>query len=234
MHHLHKKKQRLYTLFVVCTAVTSFLTIFLVMFIATNWAAFKNEVTYAYSSAFTQPLSNPKQTNPSMPSQPIHIQEPAHIVISKIHVDAPIQWNIAADKIIDALSHGVAHLDGSAKLGETGNVVIFGHSSDYIWKNNPYAAVFSLLPKLRVGDTIDIKENGQVFTYTVANTEIVNPNQIEVTYQTTSPVLTLITCYPIGTSQQRLVIQAKLTSPTMTKQLPKAPASKTLPVIQFR
>ncbi len=128
----------------------------------------------------------------------------------------------------------MAHLAGSARLGQIGNVFITGHSSDYVWKHNPYSAAFALLPKLKSGDIITIRENGKAYVYKVAQTQIVNPNQVEVTKPTTSAVLTLMTCYPVGTTRQRFIVQASLVSspekPVPADQL----ETYTVPEIKFR
>jgi len=51
------------------------------------------------------------------------------------------------------------------------------------------------------------------FTYRVAGTRIVNPQDLWVLDPTKEPTLTLITCYPfryIGSAPQRFVVSAQL------------------------
>lgn len=205
-----KKRQRLYAIFIALVGMVTFVTIFLGVLVYSQWPAIQNEIAYALN----KPKPTPTTTASPEPT-PTPINEPAHVIIEKIGVDAPLQWDVAAPDTLEALNHGVAHLAGTAKPGEIGNTFITGHSSDFTWKQNPYAAVFSLLPKLVPGDVIKVRENGYEFTYTVTHTRIVNPDQVEVANQTNTPILTLMTCWPIGSTKQRFIIHANLTkSPT--------------------
>lgn len=227
-----KKKQQLYRLLVSLVGLCVFLGVLIGVLLYANWPAVKNELTYAFNKPVIE--TSPTPTATVLPT-PIAIKEPAHIVISKIGVDVAVQWDVDAADTIPALDYGVAHLKGSARLGQVGNVFITGHSSDYAWKKNPFAAVFSLLPKLVPGDTITVRENGQAFVYRVTSTRIVKPTQVEVANATSTPVLTLMTCYPIGTTRDRYIVQADLISSPQTVQ-PTAQNNSTqsVPVINFR
>jgi LPXTG-site transpeptidase (sortase) family protein len=231
---MKRNKERLQNIFIAIEGLVIFTILFLSIMIFANWDAVANEVRYT-TTAKTIPTPTPSSTpTVATPPTPAPIDEPAHIIIDKIKVDSPIQWNIPVDATVDALNHGVAHLDGSANLGEIGNLFLTGHSSDYYWKKNPYAAIFSLLPKLAIGDTFMIRENGSEYIYRVNETKIVNPNQVEVAAPTTNSIATLMTCYPIGSTRQRFIVRADLISnPALTDK--KAPSStQTLPEIRFR
>lgn len=235
----HKKQHHLYLWFFTALGLAVFTALFLIVFIVSNWGAFKNEVAFALKpkqqkspavvvvSPSPNPIASPTPT-------PEPIIEPAHIVIDKIGVDTPISWDVAAEETLDYLDKGVAHLKGSARPWETGNTFITGHSSDFVWKRNPYAAVFSLVPKLVKDDTIRIHENGKTYTYKVVETKIVNPDQVEVANQTATPVLTLMTCWPVGTTQQRFIVHAALVSAPDPTQPGKQVKSTHLPEIKFR
>ncbi len=231
------KKQKLkqaYALFYASLGLTVFTAIFLAVFIFTNWQAVRNEVGYT-AKPQTQPIVivSPSPTAEVTPT-PAPIVETAHVIIEKIGVDVPISWDVAPEETVDYLDNGVAHMKGTAHLGEEGNLFITGHSSDYVWKRNPYAAVFSLLPKLEIGDIIRIRENGKVYVYKVAQTQIVNPDQVDVINQTTTPVVTLMTCYPVGTTKERYVVQAALVSAPDPINPAKQVQSTHLPEIKFR
>ncbi len=228
-----RKKQRLHNVFIMVYGLVIFVGLFLAVIVYANWNAVTNEVAYAVLPHESPSLPLPTPT-PTLVPTPKPIVEPAHIVIEKINVDVPVQWDIPADKTIDALNSGVAHLQGTARLGEIGNLFITGHSSDYSWKKNPYAAAFSLVPKLIPGDIITIHENGKSYVYKVATTKIVKPTAVEVANPTTTPTLTLLTCYPVGTTKERFIVHASLISS------PDKPIDKTkyqdftVPPIQFR
>lgn len=222
-------------IYILLEGMVIFTILFIALVVVTNWSAVSNEVAYAVKPKPEETVIITNSEPTVVPVPPTPIDEPAHITIEKIRVDAPIQWNIPPEKTVEALNKGVAHLAGSARPGQIGNIFITGHSSDYIWKRNPYAAVFSLLPKLQIGDAISIHENGKAYIYRVAETKIVNPDEVQVANQTTTPVLTLMTCYPVGTTKQRFVVHATLVS-SPEKPVPASDLTGnfTVPEIKFR
>ncbi len=136
-----------------------------------------------------------------------------YILISKLGVEAPIVPNVStANKVeyMKALENGVAHAKGTALPGEDGNTFLFAHSSLNFWKLGKYATVFNLLNKLENGDTIIIVKDGKPYLYQVYSKEIVkgwNTEPFDIEYS--EPTLTMVTCYPPGSTVNRLVIKAK-------------------------
>lgn len=135
------------------------------------------------------------------------------VLIPKIGANARIIANVDAanDKeYLAALQQGVAHAKGTAFPGEGGHIFLFAHSTDYIWNVGSYNAVFYLLYKLDVNDEIDVFYKGQRYTYHVVGKTIVDPSQVQyLTRKTDAEFLTLQTCWPPGTSLQRLLVFAK-------------------------
>lgn len=160
------------------------------------------------------------------------------LIIPKIGVHAPIifatsdaEWAIQLD-----LRQGTVHYDHTANPGQNGNSVIFGHSSGLLWAPGNYKFVFTLLNKVTTGDTIILDYNGTRYIYRVSSTHVVPPTDMSILSPTSTPVLTLVTCTPVGTSQNRLVVRAYQVSPvppayptpTTTSQTPITSAT-TLP-----
>ncbi len=226
-----RKRDRLHNIFIIVQGLCIFTGLLLLIVAYANWSAFQSELNYSLKKA--TPSASPTPNVPPS-ATPIPIVEAPHLLIDTIGLDVPISWDVPAELTTDYLNKGVAHLAGSAHLGEVGNLFITGHSSDYVWKHNPYAATFALLPKLKENDTITIRENGQVYTYKVNQTRIVNPDQVEVANQTTTPVLTLMTCYPIGTTRQRFIVHASLVSSPNKVNAAATKPDYTLPEIKFR
>lgn len=138
------------------------------------------------------------------------------LLIAKIKVKAPVIYNdklATEDEFQLALRDGVLHFPQTGRPGQRGNNVIIGHSSGSLWRPGNYKFVFSLLGKLEVKDTIQIDYEGIRYTYEVSAKEIVEPDQVSVLAGSNDYRLTLITCYPVGTNKQRLVITAKQISP---------------------
>ncbi len=69
---------------------------------------------------------------------------------------------------------------------------------------------FFNLDKVKVGDKIEVVQNDNQFTYIVTETKVVEKNDISVLQDYSDYRITLITCSPLWTSKQRLVIVGKL------------------------
>ncbi len=142
------------------------------------------------------------------------------IIIPRIDQNIPIvrissenlirrDWNALEDEMQDALQNGVVHYPGTSLPGETGNVVVTGHSSYFPWDAGRFKDVFALLIDVVEGDKIVVYYGQDKYIYEVDEIEIVLPEDIEVLKQTPEDKLTLITCYPVGTNLKRLIVSAK-------------------------
>jgi len=145
------------------------------------------------------------------------------LIIPKLNVDVPAHFNIANDTatIDNAMNHGVAQfkIPGADALpGQVGNLVISGHSAGDIYSNNQYKFIFSGLERLVDGDLIYINYNSVRYTYKVFKRETVEPTNVAaLIYPTDKPLLTLITCTPLGTDRYRLLVTAEQINPTYDK-----------------
>ncbi len=137
------------------------------------------------------------------------------IIIPKINVSAPIVYADSVDEaaVLKDLESGVVHYANTAKPGENGNAVIFGHSSNDWWESGNYKFVFALLNKLEPGDQVQINYSSRKYVYEVTEKKVVAPTEVSVLNQTPTPILTLITCTPPGTAWQRLIVTAKQIQP---------------------
>jgi len=126
-------------------------------------------------------------------------ENPRRIVIPAINVDAPV---VQGDDW-ESLKKGAGHHIGSANPGERGNAVISAH-------NDIYGEIFRDLPQLNVGDEILVHTQSQAYRYVVEQTRIIEPTEVSVMAPTSTPVLTLITCYPYGIDSHRIVVIAGL------------------------
>lgn len=98
---------------------------------------------------------------------------------------------------------------GTARPGEKGNVFITGHSSYYLWAPGAYKDVFALLPNVEVGDTVTVYYNQRQFVYEIQEKKTVKPTEVDVLRQGEDKRLTLMTCVPVGTNLNRLILVAK-------------------------
>ncbi len=133
----------------------------------------------------------------------------ATLIIPKIGVEAPIIWEVGDDQMDAKLLEGVVHYQNTALPDNEGNTFITGHSSYFPWSDSKYKDVFALLNKLEVGDQIYIQYHDKSFNYRVTDTKVVSPDEISVLDQTPGYNVTLMTCVPVGTSLNRLIISAE-------------------------
>lgn len=87
---------------------------------------------------------------------------------------------------------------------ETGNSVIAAHR--FLRTDGPNT--FFHLDKLSPGDDIIITWEGETITYRVDDSTVVPPTAVEILTPTEAPRLTLFTCTPVFTTENRLVITA--------------------------
>lgn len=141
------------------------------------------------------------------------------LIIPKINVDVPVMYDVGNDysSQMAAMAKGVAQFaipGADSHPGQIGNTVIAGHSSNDLLDNGDYKFIFVQLDKLNTGDTIYANYNSKRYTYIVTKKEVVKPTDVsKLVYPTNKPVLTLLTCTPIGTATSRLLVTAEQISP---------------------
>ena len=137
------------------------------------------------------------------------------IVIPKIGASAKVFPNVDPsneDSFLPILMQGVAHARGSVFPGIIGNTYMFAHSTDNFWDVGRYNAVFYLLKDLKPGDEIIVFFQNKRYDYIVNESKIVSPDDIShlVNAQNSGKEqLILQTCWPPGTTWQRLLVFAK-------------------------
>jgi sortase A len=101
------------------------------------------------------------------------------------------------------LNRGAGRIEGTARIGEPGNVGIAAHRDGF----------FRVLKDVRIGDTLVLATTEK---YRVVATRIVEPSEVSVLQPTPTPAVTLVTCYPfyyVGSAPKRYIVQAQLATP---------------------
>ena len=127
----------------------------------------------------------------------------ATLFIDAISIEGKI-YQGESSKTIDV---GFWHFPLSKFPGQKGNAVIIGHRFQYL---PPAKNTFFNLDKIAVGDEIVIKHKEGDWKYVVTETKVVDDNDLSVVRDSEDYRLTLITCTPLWTSEQRFVVIAKL------------------------
>lgn len=125
--------------------------------------------------------------------------------IPSLSIEAPAAFGVGLAEADGQLLRGVVQLDSSKRPDEPGPVFIVGHSSTLPWVQSDYGRVFASLPDIQVGSTISVRYHGQRYEYKVREKKTVKPT--EISYENKSQLI-LMTCVPIGTRQNRLLVFA--------------------------
>lgn len=191
-------------------------------------AAFKAPIFY-YQVRYLFESPKTSQTTTTVAND---VSSTPMLIIPKINVSTPIVFepSIVEANVQKALESGVVHYGNTANPGETGNAVIFGHSSNDWDKPGDYKFIFVLLEKLAIGDTYSIDYKGIRYEYQIYDRKVILATDVGVVAPTSEPTSTLITCWPTGTSQKRLVVHAKQVSPepSTSNNVAQVPSLKTV------
>ena len=159
-------------------------------------------VSYQLVASVEQPTGEITQTSSPAENQP-EIQTNT-LIIPKIGVKMPI---VEGESEKEGLDAGAWHLPETSDPVLGGNMVLAGHRFKY---RPPSEKTFYLLDKLEKDDLVLIFWQGKEYQYKVVSSEVVEPNDTEILKDTLKPTLTLITCHPLFSDKQRLVVRAEL------------------------
>ncbi len=136
------------------------------------------------------------------------------IVIPKIAANAKVIPNVNPFNEREyqwQLTKGVAHAKGTAFPGQYGNVFIFAHSAGNFYDANRYNAIFYLLTKMEKGDKVDLFYKKHTYEYKVIEKKMVDATSVNyLVGNTRKRTVTLMTCWPAGTTYKRLLVIAEL------------------------
>lgn len=178
-----------------------------------------NRVLFGMVAAYTSPGNIDPQNIIVDPGTNVAVGPEPRLIIPKINVDAPVVYGAAPDVKSQnrAMEQGVAHFavaGANAVPGQIGNTVLAAHSSNDAFAAGDYKFVFAQNEKLHKGDLIYTHYNGKRYTYSITSTEVVMPHEVnKVQLTTDKPMLTLVSCVPIGTAEKRLLIFAEQINP---------------------
>ena len=181
-----------------------------------------NQIVTANVLAYVSPGSIDPQNIVVDPTTDVVVPQDPRLIIPKINVDVPVSYDVGTDNAsqMTAMANGLAHFPvagASSHPGEVGNTVLAGHSSNDLFDRGDYKFIFAQLEKLVIGDSVYANYKGKRYTYVVTKTQVVAPNDVAaLVYPTTKPVITLLTCTPLGTALNRLLVTAEQVSPDPT------------------
>jgi len=99
------------------------------------------------------------------------------------------------------LNRGVGRIRGTKQIEQLGNIGIAGHRDGF----------FRGLKDIASGDIVELEVAGSRKQYVVTRIQIVKPEDTSVLSPTSTPTLTLVTCFPfyyVGSAPQRYIVTA--------------------------
>jgi len=140
------------------------------------------------------------------PELPVKVEIPA--IKLDVEIRNPESTDVAT--LDAALLTGAVRYPTSAKLGEEGNVVLFGHSSYLPVVNNEAFKAFNEIQKLEKGDRITVHGETATFVYAVREVTSADAESDAIPLVAEGHVLTLATCDSFGKKTDRFVVVADL------------------------
>jgi sortase A len=121
----------------------------------------------------------------------------------------PISEGTDRATVLDVL--GIGHYEKTAMPGDVGNFSIAGHRTTY-------GKPFHRIAELQAGDILVVTTTDTWYVYEVTETQIVNPDQTEVVLPVpgdpqatpTERLITLTSCHPMYSANQRYIVHGKL------------------------
>lgn len=136
--------------------------------------------------------------------------------IPSINISTPVIFpkNSNIKAITKDLDSGAVYYPGSVLPGQTGQIVVLGHSAPPNWPKIKYDWIFSDLNNLKYGDQVLLYFDNKEYTYSVREKKILEIGQ-EITPTSMAQngnVIVLVSCWPPGKNFQRMTVQAELIS----------------------
>ena len=142
------------------------------------WSSFRQGYGWQTPTQ-AEPQFNQEETDKEAP-------KPAKIYIPKLEKTLEVSDGFIQNNRWTISVTGVSYLTTSGKIGEPGNVVLYGHNTQ---------EVLGRLWKVQVGDIVEVTDSGgNVRKYEVFERKEVKPNKVEILESTGDSRLTIYTC----------------------------------------
>jgi len=167
---------------------------------------YHNEITVIWHGIFPPPNQTPVPT----PS-PVDLSTASVINLPDLHEPLPLVYGDTLEEEIiqQQLKEGAVILPLGTSFGDPGNVVITAHSSG-TQAFGPYRFAFAKLSELEEGTEYSISTPTATYHYRVYGKEVVWPHEVDKLPNDDRSTVTLVTCWPLWTNFQRLLVHAEL------------------------
>ena len=187
----------------------------------------------AYMSPGNSEVSEISALDPTI-SKAVH--DSPTLMIPKLNIEVPVTFGegTTVREMNIKMANGVANFSipgASAAPGQIGNFVVSGHSAGNVYERSQYKFIFSGLTRMAADDLIYMDYNGVRYTYKVTGTKTVDPTNVaslrEIANENAGkPMITLITCTPLGSSKYRLLVYGEQIYPAYNNASSTEPATE--------
>ncbi len=142
----------------------------------------------------------------------VNPEEDSFITLPGLDAPLPLVFSETLEeaRLQEYLKTGAVVLPLGTTFGEEGNVVVTAHSSG-TESFGPYRFAFAKLSELNEGDEYSISTPKATYRYKVYKKEIVWPHEVDKLPNDNRSTVTLVTCWPLWTNFQRLLVHTELT-----------------------
>ncbi len=137
--------------------------------------------------------------------------KPVYVKSYPVGVDIEVGQTTINNGVWAILPDKVSYLIDSAGIGDSGNIIMYGHNNDDI---------FGPIRWIKMGAIIEVTgSDSKVYQYEVVKTDTVDPNNLEYIKNTDEEILTLYTCTGFLDSKRFIVVAKRLDDPQSAKPL---------------
>lgn len=213
--NISRQKMAFFGVFFLVVLVT-----YAILFVLDFYPEPKAEETKEVITAIEQSTPSEAAKIASVPEPVVSIVDeplPARIVIPKSDTDVSVlnPESLDMNDLDTALLDGVVRHPQSADFADTGNILIFGHSSYLPTVFNKNFQAFNGVQDLNWGDKITLyAEDNTEYTYRVNRVYKVKASETIIDNERGKAKLTIVTCNSFGSKDDRFIVEAVLVEET--------------------
>jgi len=186
----------------------------LAAFVFLNWSIIAG--IFNYKNIYSEIFFNNKNNNQELIKENLVAEENVYfekidsIEISKLNITAPLVFikNNELTTFDNGLDRGVVHFPDSVLPGESGQIIILGHSAPANWIAKNYENIFSEINELKKGDKVNIFYNHKKYIYNIKEQIVLDKGQNVPVLEGYDKQLALVTCWPPGKNIRRMAVLA--------------------------
>ena len=197
------KKSKIIIVGAIVIAIASFILLILPYLPRLSYLIRKPKID---ATPYSQAAADAKKGSTKISDEAIQKLKGNRLILPSIGVNAEIIDG--REVYVIGRNQGVWRETKNIDPTKDGNIVLAGHRFLYTANSGGY---FYNLPELKLGSKIYVRWKDTVYEYEVYNTKTVLPTQVDIRNKDPKvpKKLTMYTCFPLGSTAKRYVVEAK-------------------------